>query len=64
MQGDVGKFAEQLKQDGEWSISKIIVKILGLLSTILIIILLAPFLFDVGNKYSNVRGTGPKPEVE
>ena len=60
----IGWNVEQLKENGAFSMTKIIPKILGLLSTILIILLLAPFLFDLGNKYSNVRGTGPKPNVE
>jgi hypothetical protein len=51
----------QLKENGNYSISKIIQKLLGLFATVLITILIAPIMFDLGNKISNSRGTGPKP---
>lgn len=48
---------------GKLTFPYIINKIIGLYATILIIILLAPTLFELGNKYSNIRGAGPKTVV-
>ena len=55
---------DELKgEDNNYSARRIFSKITGLLVTILAIMIGAPFWFDLLNKISNVRGSGPKPAL-
>ncbi|WP_018611985.1 hypothetical protein [Segetibacter koreensis] len=51
----------ELKHDGKYAPSLIFKKITGLAATIFAIFMGAPFWFDLLNKVTNLRGTGPKP---
>jgi uncharacterized protein YjbJ (UPF0337 family) len=51
----------ELKRNGRYSAGLIFKKITGLAATVLAIFMGAPFWFDILNKISNLRSTGPKP---
>lgn len=57
----LGWSKRDLTRGGKLVPSLLFKKITGLLATILAIVMGAPFWFDLLNKISNLRGTGPKP---
>lgn len=57
----LGWSRNELQRDGKYSPSLVFKKITGLAATILAIFMGTPFWFDLLNKITNLRGTGPKP---
>jgi hypothetical protein len=57
----IGWNNKHLFKPGTLNLLSIFEKIFGLLSTAMIVFILSPFLFDMANKISNIRGAGRKP---